>query len=171
VHSQLKSHNERTIVLDSGHAMLHANEETVNAAAYATTRADLIITIGSGTMTDGCKLDCYAAMRPIPKEIRVTGGAARSTALRQIFASVLNANIRSVSSEEAGAAGAAMIAAVQQKFFPDMESCANTWVAPYLGASTLPDPQLAKVYEKMFEQSVDVRNAMRPIWRGISSKI
>jgi erythritol kinase (D-erythritol 1-phosphate-forming) len=109
--------------------------------------------------------DCYAVMGPIPKEIRVTGGAARSKALRLILASVLNAEVRSVSREEAGAAGAAMIAAVQQKLFPDMATCARTWVDPHLGASTMPDGQLANLYEKAFPLYVEARKVMRPIWR------
>jgi erythritol kinase (D-erythritol 1-phosphate-forming) len=112
--------------------------------------------------------DCYSAMGPIPKEIRVTGGAARSKALRVILASVLNANVRSVSRDEAGAAGTAMIAAVQQKLFPDMSACANTWVEPNLGASTEPDMALTTRYEKIFPSYVEARKAMRPIWRNLA---
>ena len=111
--------------------------------------------------------DCYSAMGPIPKEIRITGGAARSKALRIILASVLNAKVRSVSREEAGAAGAAMIAAVQQKIFPDMTTCANTWVEPRLGASTEPDGALTSRYEKIFPLFVETRTAMRPVWRAM----
>ena len=112
--------------------------------------------------------DCYSAMGPIPKEIRITGGAARSKALRTILASVLNAKVRSVSREEAGAAGTAMIAAVQQKLFPDMTTCANVWVEPHLGASTEPDPQLTKRYEKIFPSYIEARKAMRPVWRSLA---
>ena len=111
--------------------------------------------------------DCYSAMGPIPKEIRITGGAARSKALRTILASVLNAKVRSVSREEAGAAGTAMIAAVQQKLFPDMTTCANTWVEPHLGASTDPDSGLTLRYEKIFPVYVETRKAMRPVWRAM----
>lgn len=111
--------------------------------------------------------DCYSAMGPTPKEIRITGGGAKSKALRLILASVLNANIRSVSREETGAAGAAMIAAVQQKLFPNMTACANTWVEPYLGALTKPDVQLSARYNAVFPHYVEARKAMGPIWRGL----
>jgi erythritol kinase (D-erythritol 1-phosphate-forming) len=111
--------------------------------------------------------DCYSAMGDVPKEIRVTGGAARSKALRLILASVLNADVRSVSREEAGAAGAAMIAAVQQKIFSDLTSCTKTWVEPHLGPSTKPEPQLTSRYEKIYPAYVDARKAMRPVWRGL----
>ncbi len=111
--------------------------------------------------------DCYLAMGPIPKEIRITGGAARSKTLRVILASVLNASIRSVSRDEAGAAGAAMIAAVQQKIFPDMTTCANIWVEPHLGAATEPDPHMTAIYDAKFPIYLAARKAMRPVWRGL----
>jgi erythritol kinase (D-erythritol 1-phosphate-forming) len=111
--------------------------------------------------------DCYAAMGPIPKEIRLTGGAARSKALRLIFASVLGADVRSVSREECGAAGTAMIAAVQRKLFPDMAACAKVWVDPHLGQSTKPDDALAARYDKIFPYYVDARKVMGPIWPGL----
>ena len=114
--------------------------------------------------------DCYEVMGPIPREIRVTGGAARSKALRLILASVLNAEIRTISREEAGAAGTAMIAAVQQKLFPNMAACAKVWVDPHLGHSTKPDTQLASRYDKVFPHYVEARKAMRPIWRGLRSR-
>ncbi len=109
--------------------------------------------------------DCYSAMGEIPKEIRITGGAARSNALRQILASVLNADVRSVSRGEAGAAGAAMIAAVQQKLYPGMAACAAEWVEPYLGAATQADSGLNACYEKTFPLYVEARKRLQPIWQ------
>jgi erythritol kinase (D-erythritol 1-phosphate-forming) len=110
--------------------------------------------------------DCYAAMGDIPKEVRITGGAARSKALRVILASALNANVRSVSREEAGAAGAAMIAAVQQKLFSTMADCVNVWVEPHFGKITPPDSHLAKTYERVFPTYVEARKSMRNVWRN-----
>jgi erythritol kinase len=113
--------------------------------------------------------DCYSAMGPIPGEVRITGGAARSKALRLILASILNAKIRSVSRDEAGAAGAAMIAAVQQKLYPDMTACAAHWVEPHLTGITEPDPQLRPIYDAAFESYLTSRKALRPVWRGLSA--
>ena len=113
--------------------------------------------------------DCYSAMGDIPREIRVTGGAARSKALRVILASTLEANVRSVSREEAGAAGAAMMAAVQQKLYPDMAACAAVWVAPLLGNTTVPDPALVKIYDQTFPLYKQAREKMQPIWRGLAN--
>ena len=113
--------------------------------------------------------DCYAAMGDVPAEVRITGGAARSAALRVMLASTLKARVRSVAREEAGAAGAAMIAAVQQGIFPDMDACAAQWVDPLLGESTVPDPQLAALYDKAFVIYKDTRETMRPLWRALAA--
>jgi erythritol kinase (D-erythritol 1-phosphate-forming) len=109
--------------------------------------------------------DCYLAMGEIPKEIRLTGGAAKSNALRQIFASILKTPVRRVAREEAGAAGAAMIAAVQQGIYADMDACAARWVEPHFETVTKPEASLMKSYDKAFEAYVEIRKAMRPIWR------
>ncbi len=109
--------------------------------------------------------DCYSAMDEIPKEVRITGGAARSGALRLIMASVLNAGIRTINREEAGAAGAAMIAAVQQKIFPNMDACAEQWVKPHMGDVTTPDAALSRIYAAAFADYVETRKLMRPVWR------
>jgi len=113
--------------------------------------------------------DCYAAMGEIPSEVRVTGGAARSRALRIMLASTLKASVRSVEREEAGAAGAAMIAAVQQKLYPDMDSCAAAWVDPLLGRVAEPDPTLSRLYDGAFGIYKETREKMRPLWRTMRS--
>lgn len=112
--------------------------------------------------------DCYAAMGNIPEEIRITGGAARSLALRRIMASVLNAPVRYVNREEAGAAGAAMMAAVQQKVFTGMQACSQAWVEPLLGLATQPDAALAKTYDQAFGLYKEVRQSLPPVWRGLA---
>lgn len=111
--------------------------------------------------------DCYAAMGPTPAEIRLAGGAARSRALRAILASVLGARVRTAAREEAGAAGAAMIAAVQQRIYPDMPACVAAWVDPLLGPPESPDDSLAAAYDRLFPVYVETRKAMRPLWRSL----
>jgi len=114
--------------------------------------------------------DCYSAMGDIPKEVRVTGGAARSQALRTILASTLNANIRTVTREEAGAAGAAMMAAVQQKIFPAMQDCVAQWVDPLLGPVTPPDAGLVAIYDSAFRDYKNTRQTMRPVWKAMAAR-
>ncbi len=92
--------------------------------------------------------DCYAAMGALPSELRLSGGAARSKALRGVLAAAVQAPVRVSGREEAGAAGAAMMAAVAVGAYPSMDACIAEWVTPLLGAAEAPDPELVGVYER-----------------------
>lgn len=111
--------------------------------------------------------DCYAAMGPIPDEIRVTGGAARSRAMRTVLASVLGVPVRTSTREEAGAAGAAMTAAMALGLYPDMAACADEWVTPLLQPPLEPDAGLAKLYDRLFPTYVAARKASAPVWHAL----
>lgn len=111
--------------------------------------------------------DCYRAMGGVPHEIRVTGGGARSRAFRAILAACLDRPVRTVAQTESGAAGAAMIAAVQQQLFPDMAACARAWVTPLLGQPETPDPALARFYDRLFPLYRDSYAALSELWRRL----
>ncbi len=113
-------------------------------------------------------LDCYTAMGSVPDEIRLCGGAARSDQLRGILASTLQCRVRTSSRSEAGAAGAAMMAAVALGHYNNMDECIDQWVTPTLGEATLADSELASIYRSLFPSYVKTRNAMRPIWQSMS---
>ncbi|MDE2384090.1 MAG: carbohydrate kinase [Alphaproteobacteria bacterium] len=113
--------------------------------------------------------DCYAMMGGMPKELRITGGAARSGALRQIIAASVNAPVRVSSREEAGAAGAAMMAAVAIKAYPNMEACISEWVTPLLGAAEKPEPANAAHYAQLFEIYRDTRQQLAPMWKRLAA--
>jgi erythritol kinase len=104
-----------------------------------------------------------------PEEVRITGGAARSKALRLMLASALKAGVRTVSREEAGAAGAAMMAAVQQKLYPGMAECAAAWVDPMLGETTKPDAGLTAMFDRNYPLYKDMRDKLRPVWRSMAA--
>lgn len=112
--------------------------------------------------------DCFAAMGDIPTDLRLTGGAARSESLRTILSAALNAPVRVSTREEAGAAGAAMMAAVAIGAAPDMETCIETWVAPNLQPLEAPDPALVKTYNHLFPAYVGARKALLPIWEQLA---
>lgn len=112
--------------------------------------------------------DCYAAMGHVPDEIRIAGGAARSKAFKRIMASALGAPLRESSREEAGAAGAAMMAAVAIGAYPDMAAAVKTWVEPTLGATVLPDTELSDLYGRLFPIYVATREAMPTQWRALA---
>jgi glycerol-1-phosphate dehydrogenase [NAD(P)+] len=53
VEAQIRDlHDVRTVTLDDGHATLHADDTVLDLATDAVKDADLVVTIGSGTMTD-----------------------------------------------------------------------------------------------------------------------
>ena len=113
--------------------------------------------------------DCYAAMGALPRDVRITGGAARSCALGAILGAALGSNVRVCNREETGAAGAAMIAAVATGWYPDMAACADDWVTPHLGEPKAPDASLAARYERMFPAYVEARLAARPLWKRLAA--
>ncbi len=113
--------------------------------------------------------DCYGAMGGPPGEVRLSGGAARSGALRRIISAAIDAPVRTSAREEAGAAGAAMMAAVAIGAYPDMDACIAEWVTPLLGAAEAPDPKLARTYARTYPAYRQVREAMVPVWHALRS--
>lgn len=109
--------------------------------------------------------DCYTAMGEIPGEIRLTGGAARSTSLRSVFGAVLGAPLRTCSRDESGAAGAAMMAAVNIGHYSNMDECVAQWVEPLLGKQESADAELVDRYSRVFPSYLSARKALRPVWR------
>ncbi|CAM3189939.1 FGGY-family carbohydrate kinase [Paracoccus nototheniae] len=112
--------------------------------------------------------DCYAAMGPLPSELRLTGGAARSPALRAILSASLGAPVRVSARDEAGAAGAAMMAAVAIGAYPDMHACIAEWVTPLLGAAEAPDPALTATYDRLYPAFAATRRVMPMTWQVLA---
>lgn len=108
--------------------------------------------------------DCYAAMGPLPAELRLTGGAARSRPLRAVLGAATGARVRVSSRTEAGAAGCAMMAAVAIGAYPSMDACIAEWVVPLLGPPEAPDPALAAAYDGLFPAYLAARRGLAPAW-------
>lgn len=113
--------------------------------------------------------DCYAAMGgAMPAELRLTGGATRSHALRSVLGAAVGAPVRISMREEAGAAGAAMMAAVALGVYPDMQACIAEWVTPLLGQAEAPDPDLMQIYAQTFPVYQEARRALEPVWEDMA---
>ncbi|MHA6262298.1 FGGY family carbohydrate kinase [Arenibacterium sp. CAU 1754] len=108
--------------------------------------------------------DCYSAMGPMPREIRLSGGAARSAALRRLLASALGVPVRTVAQPEAGAAGAVMIAGLALGIFPDAESATREWVHPLLELPAEPEPDLTATFDALYDAYLSTRSALPPVW-------
>lgn len=114
--------------------------------------------------------DCYLAMGAIPSTVTLTGGAARSKALRRTLAATLGSTVRQCSRAEAGAAGAAMMAAVANGVFETMDDCVETWVVPLLSEPEAPDATLGAHYSRLYESYVVSRDALRPVWASLAAQ-
>lgn len=110
--------------------------------------------------------DCYAALGGAPADIRITGGAARSAAMRAILAACLDRPVRSAAHAEAGAAGAAMIGAVSTGLFPDMHACIRRWIDRGSDAEA-PDPALARIYDALFPIYREGYATLPALWRTL----
>ena len=112
--------------------------------------------------------DCFDAMGALPEEIRLSGGAARSAVLRNILGAALARPLRLVESEEAGAAGACMIAAVQIGLFDDLSACCDAWVNSRLGDAIEPDQAWVQHYERLLPVYQDTRKSLSPHWSTLA---
>ncbi|WP_425072043.1 FGGY family carbohydrate kinase [Sagittula sp. S175] len=113
--------------------------------------------------------DCYAEMGEMPSELRITGGAARSRALRAVLSACTEAPVRVSQRDEAGAAGCAMMAAVAIYAYPDMQSCIAEWVTPLLGQPEQPDADLTRTYAALYPTYRAARQALTPIWDQLAA--
>ncbi|NND89546.1 MAG: carbohydrate kinase [Granulosicoccus sp.] len=113
--------------------------------------------------------DCYGAMGVVPREVRLSGGAAKSSVLRSILSAAVGIPVRYSSRSEAGAAGAAMMAAVSLGVHENMDACVDAWVSPLLSELEQPDEKLHGIYRSIFPVYVDARKALVPIWKSINS--
>lgn len=112
--------------------------------------------------------DCYAALGDLPEEVRLTGGAARSPALRQLLANIMGKPVRVSHREECGAAGTAVMAAVALGHYPDVRAALPDWVDTYLDAAmTQPDPAQAALYERLFPLYQQSAAASRPLSKAL----
>lgn len=112
--------------------------------------------------------DCYAAMGDMPGELRLTGGAARSAALRRALSAAVDAPLRISAREEAGAAGVAMMAAVAIGAYASMDDCIAEWVTPLLGQAEPPDTEQARRSERLYAAYRQARLGLLPVWDALA---
>lgn len=87
---------------------------------------------------------------PPPKEVWAVGGAAHSPTWMQILAEVLGRPLHTPAVAEAGALGAAILAAVAVGLYPDREQAVACMVRP--GPVYQPDSERASRYEDVYRR-------------------
>ena len=95
--------------------------------------------------------ECYSDVRELLVHFRTrTSEEDIEAALRATLSAATGAATRISSREEAGAAGAAMIAATAIGVYPSLPDCIAQWVTPNLGPAEAPDTALAALYAQRF---------------------
>ena len=112
--------------------------------------------------------DCFAAMGEMPAEIRISGGATRSLEFRKLLAGALGTPLRIVDRDEAGAAGACMIAATRHGLFDDLAACSDRWIGERLGEPLEPDPTLQAHFDALLPVYQATREALTPGWQALA---
>ena len=113
--------------------------------------------------------DCFDAMGERPAEVRLGGGAARSPMLRRLLAAALDRPLRLVEREEAGAAGACMIAATGLGLFESLDACCRRWVDSRLGEVQAPEAALARRCDALAPVYRDTREALGGTWQALAA--
>ena len=126
--------------------------------------ADLVVAVYEGIAF--AARDCHLRLGR-PPEIRLSGGLARSERFQQILTDVLGVPTRHCLCEETGAAGAAMVAAVNLGMFDTLALAGDAWTGSRLTPPRLPDPKRSGTYDTMFELYRTVATASVPAWSAL----
>ena len=96
------------------------------------------------------------------KEIRLTGGTAKSHVWNQIFANVLQVPIVGVDCEETGAQGVAIAAGIGAGVYKDYEDAFGKAVK--VKEPVLPDDSTFPIYEKRYKEWCRLNEIMKTYW-------
>jgi xylulokinase len=155
---------ERTPNLPNGRASLNgitaANFKRENIARAALEAAIFGMRIG---------LEGFNGLGYKAKEIRLTGGGAKSSLWQNIAANVMNLPVRIPTSEEAAAMGGAIQAlwALENQDSPNaaIEILVDAHVALEGGVTVNPDPASAAAYDKAYREYSRYLGVLSPLYK------
>jgi xylulokinase len=101
------------------------------------------------------------------KQVRVSGGGAKSPLWRQILADVLNVELVTVNTAEGAAYGAAILAGVGAGAWPDVDTACQACVK--LTGSTPTQPDVAASYEPIYGQYRELYPSLKEISHNLSN--
>ncbi len=116
-------------------------------------------------LRDSFELIRSAGLKEI-RQVRVSGGGARSPLWRQILADVFNAELITVNTTEGAAFGAALLAGVGVGIWSGVDSACQATVRP-TGVTT-PQPQQAGLYQKGYAVYRELYPALQSIFHSSS---
>ena len=101
------------------------------------------------------------------RQVRISGGGARSPLWRQILADVFQTELVTVNTSEGAAYGAALLAGVGAGFWPDVDTACRAGIQ--LTGSTQPTPDGMSAYEPIYQIYRQLYPALKDISHQLSS--
>jgi L-xylulokinase len=111
-------------------------------------------------------LEKLLANRETTKAVRLAGGAANSMIWAQIFADVFKLPVEIIDTDELGALGCAMVAAVSAGEYKDLKEAAQSMVK--IKCCLEPNPINIPIYEKKYELYKKVSGVLDGVWKDFS---
>lgn len=101
------------------------------------------------------------------KQVRVSGGGARSALWRQMLSDVMNTELVTVNTTEGAAFGAALLAGVGIGTWKTVQDACNTTIKTL--DKTLANPSAVTTYEQYYRQYTALYPALKPTFTGIAA--
>jgi xylulokinase len=116
-------------------------------------------------LRDSFELMRQAGLAPV-RQVRVSGGGARSPLWRQILADVLQVELVTVNTTEGAAYGAGLLAGVGAGVWPDVTAACAATIA--LTGQLAPNPDEAQRYQSLYAQYRALYPALKPTFQGLA---
>jgi xylulokinase len=99
---------------------------------------------------------------PEIKQVRISGGGAKSKLWRQILADTFNAELVTVNTTEGAAYGAALLAGVGSGVWRDVDAACDSCIK--VTGSTAVQPEKVSIYEESYQAYTQLYPALKPTW-------
>lgn len=104
-----------------------------------------------------------------PKSIRLAGGVANSRVWTQIFADVMKLPVETSTTEETGAHGAAIVAAIAVGDQPDIQSALSSMTS--LSAPVMPNEKFFETYDRKYAMYKKIIESLDPVWEDLQAML
>ena len=135
-----------------------------------TTRNELVRSVVEGATFAMNDVVSVLRGRGVPiKQVRLSGGGARSKFWRQLQADIYGTNCATINSAEGPAYGVALLAAVGTGRFKDIRQACKS--AIQITRTIRPQPKLKKLYERHYRQFTQLYPALRDQFKAIAELV